>query len=70
MIKGWGDYHDWLDIAAAILFFIPGGQPISLGIEIINAAGYAAEGDFMMGGSWFSVNTITFRWTTFEENWV
>jgi hypothetical protein len=49
LIKGW-DYHDWLDIAAAILFFIPGGQPISLGIEVINAAGYAAEGDFMMGG--------------------
>ena len=49
LIKGW-DYHDWLDIAAAILFFIPGGQPISLAIEVINAAGYAAEGDFMMGG--------------------
>ena len=44
------NYHDWIDIASAILFFIPGGQPFALGLEVINAIAYAAEGDYVGGG--------------------
>ena len=59
--SSWGmDHHDWLDVAAAILFFIPGGQPLSLGIEIINSASYVMEGDYTTGGIGLALTLLPF----------
>lgn len=59
--SSWGmDHHDWLDVAAAILFFIPGGQPLSLGIEILNSASYAMEGDYTTGGIGLALTLLPF----------
>lgn len=54
------DYHDWLDVAAAILFFIPGGQPLALGIEVLNSASYAMEGDYTTGGIGLALTILPF----------
>lgn len=41
--------HDVLQIAAAVAWFIPGGQPVALGLELIDAGIYVYEGDYFGG---------------------
>jgi len=53
---GWGQftddftYHDLLQVAAAVAFFIPGGVIASAALELVDGIGYFVEGDKVSGG--------------------